>query len=79
MEKVKKAVLLLTIPFEWLGIAYVQWKIVRFLFSIVIIAILVMFGLFLRFKYDISSLMLFVFGYVIYYLIEIWLKSQISK
>jgi ethanolamine transporter EutH len=79
MEKVKKAVLLLTIPFEWLGIAYVQWKIVRFLFSIVIIAILVMFGLFLRFKYDISSLMLLVFGYVIYYLIEIWLKSQISK
>jgi len=79
MEKVKKVALLLTIPFEWLGIAYVQWKIVRFLFSIVIIAILVMFGLFLRSKYDISVLMLLVFGYIIYYLIEIWLKSQISK
>lgn len=79
MEKVKKAVLLLTIPFEWLGIAYIQWKIVRFLFSILIIAILAMVGLFLRSKYDISVLILLVFGYIIYYLIEIWLRNQISK
>lgn len=79
MEKVKKAILVLALPFEWLGIAYIHSKIVRFIFSILIIAILVMFGLFFHYKYDISKLILFVFGYIIYYLIDIWLKTQTSK
>lgn len=76
MEKIKKIGRIVIFPIELIGIAYFKYKIVRIMLSIMIIAILGMFGMVLHFQYGAPKLIVFLFGYIIYFLIEMWLKKQ---
>lgn len=76
MEKIKKIGRIVIFPIELIGIAYFKYKVVRIMLSTIIIAILGMFGMVLHFQYGVPKLIVFLFGYIIYFLIEMWLKKQ---